>query len=230
MSKTAQESFTEKAHLIFEYDPQSPLFVRTAKKEIEDQNLDAALQILNIGLLRYPNHPVAIILIGEILALQGKYSEALQYYRNASELIDDPGTFQFYQNKLLEIKKLHSPFAMRKQTSFIEAPPAPKKEIFTKEAEQTFTFEDTLPDLAEQLSHSKLNLSPTIEQPAQAQTNESAGEPYPILSETLARIHASQGNFEAAINIYQALLNRNPEKRDIFLKAIADLQKKMPGN
>jgi tetratricopeptide (TPR) repeat protein len=226
VGKTAQESFAEKASLIFEYDHQSPLFVQKASKEIDDQNLDRAMEILRRGLTNYPNHPVALFLIAKILSLQSKFSESLEYYRAGSELIDEPATFLKYQDSVIEIKKLHSPFAMRKATSFAEEPPqTPRKNTGMRKP----SFEDRLPDLADQLSKAKLNLAANGES-AHETSERAASDHIPIASETLARIYASQGKFEEAIKILQVLSSRNPEKKDHYDRSIAELQIKMLDN
>lgn len=47
-----------------------------------------------------------------------------------------------------------------------------------------------------------------------------------IVTETIAEIHARQGNVKAAINSYKKLITINPEREEIYRKEIEQLEKK----
>ena len=94
------EAFNQKVKLIYEYNHQSPLFVRLAGIEIEKNNLDNALKILTEGLRYYPEYSIVYFLIGKIHTLKGKYSQALEFIKKGSELIHSNKTFDFYLKEL----------------------------------------------------------------------------------------------------------------------------------
>ena len=49
-----------------------------------------------------------------------------------------------------------------------------------------------------------------------------------VYTVTMARVYASQGHWEKAIEIYRHLLNKEPDRQD-FAKELADLKNKMAG-
>ena len=51
----------------------------------------------------------------------------------------------------------------------------------------------------------------------------------PLLTESYAKILGRQGRFDQAIEVYQKLMVKNPEKSVYFAEKIADLQRKMQG-
>ncbi|MCE1188946.1 MAG: tetratricopeptide repeat protein [Ignavibacteria bacterium] len=225
MEKTFEESFAEKANLIYEFDSRSPLFVRKAEREIESQNLESAISILHNGIQIYPDYPVAYILLGKALALQGKYDEAQAAYSTGCGLIDSPDSLNYYLAQVEEVKKLRSPFSIKKRSTFVEEPL--DLSIRIPEARISGSFEDTLPHLAERLSKAKINIpDENQEHIPLVSAHETIASP-PIVSETLARIYISQGNMTEAIHIYELLMERSPEKTVEYQRAIADLQSRL---
>ena len=71
MEKSSSQIFREKVKLIYEYNKESPLFVRAAYFEIQNNNFDDAIFILRQGLKLYPENPVAIFLLARANALMG---------------------------------------------------------------------------------------------------------------------------------------------------------------
>ncbi len=80
MEKTNNKIFSKKVNLIYEYNRNSPLFVKMADSKIEDNNADDAVEILSAGLKTYPEHPVAHLLLGKAFAMRGNYGKALEYF------------------------------------------------------------------------------------------------------------------------------------------------------
>ena len=228
MEKSEQSLFEEKACLIYEYDNRSPLFVRKAKKEIDSHNLDTAVEILTIGIHRFPDYATAYFLLGKALALQGKYPEALKVYKQGSAIIDNDASFAFYEKEVEELKKMRSPFNIKKRTTFVE------NSFSSQESEPAEQYtsrkqsieDDSFSELAERLSNAKMRLPDTETEPEfkPRNTYEIEGG---IVSETLAKIYASQGKIPEAIKIYEILMKRNPERTNEIVSVIQQLHVKL---
>lgn len=228
MEKSEQSLFEEKACLIYEYDNRSPLFVRKAKKEIDSHNLDSAVEILTIGIHRFSDYAAAYFLLGKALALQGKYPEALKVYKQGSALIDSEATYEYYEKEVEELKKMRSPFNIKKRTTFVEdsfsAPDSePLEQYRTPQPPQE---DDSFFELAERLSNAKMRLPDNAKEPEfkPSATYEIEGG---IVSETLAKIYASQGKIPEAIKIYEILMKRNPERTNEIVSIIQQLHVKL---
>lgn len=229
MEKTPQEIFAEKANLIYEFDARSPLFVRKAAMEIESQNLEHAVEILRNGIAIYPDYPVAYVLLGDSLGLLGQYDEARSSYKTASDLIDSPASYYSYTQKLEQIKKLRSPFNIKKRNTFVDTgswTPDGNRTTSEKPMEQ---FEDRLHHLADQLSRAKIQIpADDADLPLpQYSTEETSGSAPLIISDTLARIYVSQGKVSEAIHIYELLADRDPSRKAEFKSIADDLRKKL---
>lgn len=227
MEKLPQEIFAEKANLIYEFDTRSPLFVRKAAMEIETQNLEYAVEILRNGIAVYPDYPVPYVLLGDALGLQGQYDEARSAYKTASDLIDSPESYYSFTQKLEQIKKLRSPFNIKKRNTFVEADGWQQDESEKAHDSAQPLFEDRLHHIADQLSRAKIQIPEgEAEIPARQVTEETAHNPL-IISDTLAKIYLSQGKLTDAIYIYEMLIKKNPARSDEFARIISDLKKKL---
>jgi hypothetical protein len=50
LTETENIEFNKKVNLIYEYNRNTPLFVKVAHTELEKNNIDEAIEILNTGL------------------------------------------------------------------------------------------------------------------------------------------------------------------------------------
>ena len=108
MTKSPAEIFNEKVSLIFEYDKSSPLFVRQANTEINNNNLDRAIEILTDGIKLYPDYPTAYILYFKALSLAGEYDKALSQIKIAGDLLHSRRTLEYYlkENENMKMKMI----------------------------------------------------------------------------------------------------------------------------
>ena len=203
MNKSSSENFKDKVNLIYEYNRQSPLFVRVANEEIEKNNVERAVEILNDGLAIYPNYPVAHILIGKALMLQGKYKESLDSFRRGSDLVNSHKVYDHYLNEVENIKKQRALFETARKPGFITDGNDQKDKKASLE-EEISSFDA----MTEQKPH-------TI---ASGSTSDS------LVSETLANIYITQGEYKEALSIFERLLNKNPQKRDYYLQKIEEIK------
>jgi len=204
LNKTSAETFNDKVNLIYEYNKRSPLFVRVANSEIEKNNSARAAEILHDGLSIYPHYPTAHILLGKALMLLGKYKEALDSFRKGSELVNSHRVYEYYVQEVETLKKQRVLFEPSPKPGFLEEKDGQKSSTISLQ-EELSSFD----------SMSVIKTEPTSAKPA-------AGES--IVSETLANIYITQGEFKEALKIYERLLIKNPQKRDYYLKKIEELK------
>lgn len=208
MNKSASQTFNDKVNLIYEYNKQSPLFVRVANSEIEKNNTEKAVEILNDGLSLYPNYPVAHILLGKALMHMGKYKESLDSFRKGSDLVNSHKVYEYY---LQEVENL------KKQRALFESPHSPG---FISETEGKGGNEKKISLESELSSYDSMD-----------DRKKNPGSPGAggdsIVSETLANIYITQGEFKEALTIFERLLKKNPQKQEYYSQKISELKAKL---
>lgn len=205
MSKSLSQTFQDKVNLIYEYNRQSPLFVRVASGEIEKNNTERAVEILNEGLSLYPDYPVPHILMGKALMLLGKYKESLDSFRKASELVNSHQVYEYYLHEVENLKKQRILFETSRKPGFLD-------EI------EDDGQKDKKISLEKELSSFDSMTGQKINPPTPGSGSDS------IVSETLANIYITQGEFREALSIFERLLNKNPQKREYYLQKISELK------
>ena len=232
MVKSPNEIFNDKVSLIFEYDKSSPLFARQANAEIENNNVEHAIEILAEGIKLYPDYPTAHILYAKALSLIGEYARALYQVKVASDLLHSKKTYEHYLKEIENMKKRSSLFASSRGSAFIPELNKFEKEIqpdlFEKKYETNVTgmseqtnIDDRLDELAEEISSAKISESPVEDN--QEKAGEEASHGNSIISETLAKIYASQGEYKEAIKVYEKLIQKTPSKQEEYIKKIKEL-------
>lgn len=208
MDKSAAQTFNDKVNLIYEYNKQSPLFVRVASGEIDKNNVEKAIEILNEGLSSYPDYPVAHILMGKALMLKGMYKDSLDSFRKGSELINSHKVYEYYLQEVENLKKQRALFESSRKPGFIDE---------NEEGEES----------GENISLEK-ELSSFESMDEQKNTQVSSGQGSDtIVSETLANIYITQGEFREALKVFERLLNKNPQKREYYLEKMNELKTKL---
>ncbi len=207
MGKSASETFNDKVNLIYEYNRRSPLFVRVANSEIEKNNVQRAIEILNDGLSIYPDYTTAHILRGKALMLLGNYRDALESFRTGSELLSSPAVYEYYMHEVENLKKQRVLFESSHSPAFLKEEGAPKQNKIS--LEQELSSFDSMSESKQDTSSAKPGGSDSI------------------VSETLANIYITQGEFREALKIYERLLTKNPQKKDDYLKKIEELKSEL---
>jgi tetratricopeptide (TPR) repeat protein len=208
LDKSISNAFKDKVNLIYEYNKQSPLFVRVANGEIEKNNVDKGVEILREGLSVYPDYPVAHILLGKALMLLGKYKESLDSFRKGSELVNSHKVFEYYLHEVENLKKQRILFETTSLPGFIDA------EENRSSPDKKISLENELSSFNSMTDHKSYAAAPGP-----------GGDS--IISETLANIYATQGEFREALSIFEKLLNKNPQKRDYYLEKISELKSRL---
>jgi tetratricopeptide (TPR) repeat protein len=205
LNKSSAQTFNDKVNLIYEYNKESPLFVRVANNEIDKNNVEKAVEILNEGLTVFPRYSVAHIVLGKALMHLGKYKEALDSFRTGSELVNSSRLYDYYLHEVENIKKQRALFESSRKPGFVA-----DKTDGTAELPKKINLED-------ELSSFDSMDSPTVASSIPKQGSDS------IVSETLANIYITQGEFREALTIFEKLLNKNPQKKDYYQKKIDEI-------
>lgn len=220
MFKSSSEIFNEKVSLIYEYNKQTPLFVRMANIHLEKNNPHEALIILNAGLIHYPDHPVALFLIAKAHSALGNYSQAIKFLKKGSEIIHSPKTYEYYLREIEAVKKQKVFYNIDDKSEGNSTLPEKEKDL------SSVFLTDTVKKIAEELKEAEEVLinseKENFETPSFNLIDDSI-----IVSETLAKIYVNQREYQEAIRIYEKLKNKNPEKSHYFDSKIDELKLKL---
>lgn len=227
--KNSVDVFNQKVGLIFDYNQNTPLFVRMAFIEIERNNLDKAIEILNNGMDKFSDHPVAFFLLAKANTLKGNYQKAAQLIKKGSEIISSPKTFEFYSREIESIRKQREIFKSIRWESteahpdYAYASQADRhKKILSVQGDKS--FEETLNRLTKDIEGASNTIK---EAKKKLEQSKAAGYDTQIVSETLAKIYANQGELQEAISVYEKLIKKNPGKKDYFGLKISELKSRL---
>lgn len=229
MSSNSFDAFNQKVSLIYEYNNKSPLFARVADNEIEKNNIDSAIKILTEGLTNHPDFSVAYFLLGKAHTIKGNYGQALKCIKKGSELIHSPKTFDYYLREIDAIKKQRQLFNVSRwaeasnenQIQQTQTQQTPVKQVKTSES-----IEETLNKLTAEIEGTSQVIKEAKQKIEDNRVKEYSNNDF-IVSETLAKIYITQGEFKEAISVYKKLKQKNPEKESYFDSKIAELKAKL---
>lgn len=207
----------EKIDLIYSYNKLTPLFARKAGYELDKKNLEDVIEILTKGLKNYPNYAVPYLLLGKAYALKGDYTEAIENIKKGSDLIPSKKTYDFYLNEIENIKnKVSLGFS---NVNKAEETSSVNEEIY---GINSIPKDEKLRDLVRELSPEH-----KTERPVKRTEQEKSFGKNIIVSETLAKIYISQGEYNEAIEIYNLLKEKHPDKVEYYSKKIDELKSKL---
>jgi len=231
---TNSKILSDKANLIYKNNTNSALFVRTAQYQLENNNIDAAIEILNKGLKVYPDHPVAYLLLGKAYIMLGNYNLAEEFIRKGSSLIQCRDTYDYYLGEAAKTRDQRSMFNLTRDKLFAK-PVAENDSMEQRKA----VLEDHQPkdskELQNRIDDRFERLVSTVSKvkaldkkdPDGTETNKNNPENTLLVSETLAEIYCTQGEFNEAINVYEKLIKRDPGKTDYYSKKIEEIRKSL---
>ena len=243
MSKSSAEAFKNKVSLIYEFNKTSPLFIRKAEAEMENNHIEKAIEILNSGLKLYPDYSAAHLLLGKARMLTGHFDAALKSIKAGCANLHSPRTYEFYLSEIEEAKKQRSLFDSSKRTSFFDPPNVIEQQVKssavkielgvpdeTKDepVEQApFTnVDDRLEEIAKKISFAKIK-EPRSDFNYEDSVGRRLGESSLIVSETLAKIYIAQQEYQEAITVYKKLIQKNPSKQEYYQQKIIEIQSKI---
>jgi tetratricopeptide (TPR) repeat protein len=236
LEKINDKIFSKKVSIIYEYNHNSPLFVKMADTQIEENNVDEAVKILRAGLNTYPEHPVAHLLLGKAFAKMGSYGKALESFKKGSDIIQSDETYNYYVSELEKIKKQRSLFEASRGKSFFNSSDnlqreANAPELFNaksetkQEKELAITIDERLEELADQIS--KVKLSASTGSTTHTDFKDILSQDSMIVSETLAKIYVAQNEYDEAIKVYEKLIKKEPSRYEHFTEKIKEIRSRL---
>lgn len=194
----------DKFALVYEFNNDSPLITYKATKEIEAQNYSKALELLPTAIEKYPKHATAYLMYALALAHNDQIDLAKEYLEKGHEILKDENTKDHYLKLIEKISREAAGISINFDDTV--------NEILDESFLEPEEF-DPLQDL-ELLDDSLVDEEPVVEQHFEQNS---------IVTETLAEIYASQGNFEEALDIYEKLKEIKPELTEKFENRITEL-------
>jgi tetratricopeptide (TPR) repeat protein len=226
MSSNSFDAFNQKVSLIYEYNNKSPLFARVAENEIEKNNIDEAIKILTEGLINHPDFSVAYFLLSKAHTIKGNYGQALKFVKKGSELIHSPKTFDYYLREIDAIKKQRQLFNVSRWADSANDNFSNLNPTHTNKPESNGpaeSIEDTLNRLTTEIDGATKSIKEAKKKINDTRIKEYSNSDF-IVSETLAKIYITQGEFKEAISVYKKLKLKNPEKENYFNTKIDELK------
>lgn len=235
MAKSPSEIFNEKVNLIYEYNKKSPLFVHAANSEIENNNLEKAIEILQSGIKNFPKYSAAYFLLGKSFALVGNYNQAIKEIKTGFDLTHSQKSYDFYFKEIENIRKQRSFFESNSRSSFFNNKndaEVLQENLFDDQVQinssvsNNESLDDRLEQIAKEISTAKIKQPLNFKVPEESAID-GFQEEFMIVSETLAKIYVAQGELKEAIDVYKKLIKKNPLKSDAYLKKIDELNKEL---
>ena len=219
------EKLTARAKLLYEINNKSPLFLRTAHHYLQTGNTQTTLSIIENGIKNFPEHPLAYILLGKVHYQLGNIDLVPAFLNRASDLLNSIDTYDYYKDELKLSDKPLSSLESSRGNSFL----AQTDDIDNKES---LAIEDRLDEIAKAMMNTKFKRKDDISaisgsapggkiSGAEIENNLDKSK---LASETLAKIYFSQGQKKEAIEIYNLLIQHNPDKQQYYLQRIEEIQ------
>jgi tetratricopeptide (TPR) repeat protein len=208
-----------------------------ANSQIEENNVEEAIEILRAGIKTYPEYPVAHLLLGKAFAMMGNYGKALECFKKGSNIIQSEETFNFYVNELEKMKKQRSLFEASRGNSFFNSSnkikkPANAPDLLIaksetkEEKELAVSIDDRLVQLADQISKVKLSAS-TGNSDTISDLKDILFQDNMIVSETLAKIYVAQNEYDEAIKVYEKLIKKEPARYEHYTEKIKKIRSRL---
>lgn len=214
----------------FDSSNDSLLFTRLAEYEINKGSIEKAIDIIESGIQSFPNYPSSYFLYGKALLTVGKIHEAKNAFQSGINLLGFQDTSDYYLNMIQETDDS----IVHENTDF----PTVNEEVSFENVDTPSEIEpklannkNDLVELADQLSSAKMDIpqvedtSTELKKDAENDSPNSAGRS--LVSETLARIYFSQENYNEAKEIYETLIEIQPEREDYYQRKLEEIELKI---
>ena len=219
------ENFIIKARQIYETKKNSPLFLRVADSFLASNDANKAKKIIEEGLKYFPDHPLALILLGRANQLEGNNEHADELIQRASKILNSKETYKYYKSKLNLTDKRFSLFDLSRGSFFVKSADLnPNTEKSEEPAEnKSKEVEDRLSEIADKMMNTRISKDENFPVPKSKENNYKPDKSK-LATETFANIFISQGQIDEAVRIFEALIERNPHKKEYYLEKIKEIQ------
>lgn len=219
------ENFIIKARQIYETRKNSPLFLRVADSFLASNDANEAKEIIEEGLKFYPDHPLALILLGRANQLEGNNEQADELIQRASKILNSKETYKYYKSKLNLPDKRFSLFDLSRGNFFVKSIDLKNDDTAGEQNHETKSgeVEDRLSELADKMMNARINKDDNFPVP-ESKENNYTPDKSKLASETLAKIYLLQGQKNEAIRIFETLIERDPTKKEYYLEKIREIQ------
>jgi|YNPMSStandDraft_2_1061718.scaffolds.fasta_scaffold00233_16 tetratricopeptide (TPR) repeat protein len=239
----------EKIFLTCEYDKKTPLFAIAANIKYDQKEFLEAIKLCVSGLKYYPNYPSGYVILGKSLAAIGEISYAEKCFLQSSKILGDYRLVEIYRSTYIPEKKEIEldDFQIEELKNILsEFFGEEENRVIVKESEEFIkgksNIEDRLEALAEELKKAKIvpiseeedletkdqeNLKASSLQNSEADEEIEEEDEPEVITETMARIHISQGNFKQALKIYEKLKILDPDREKYFQSKINEIKSQL---
>lgn len=218
------ENLSTKAKLLYERNNRSPLFLKTADSYLNRNEVQNAIRILDEGIKIFTEHPLAFILLGRANYMLGNIDTADSFIKQGSELLDSSQTYTHYKKVLKLPDKPVSPFDSSRGNIFINSfgdDDTLKNQL--KLANNSQSIDERLSQLADEVMKAKIERNENFSIPETVQET-ILSDKSKLASETLANIYLNQGEKNEAIKIFELLIDRQPDKKEYYLRKISEIK------
>ncbi len=192
-------------------NPDSPVFARLASLYIDSGEYVHALALSDRGTALYPEYATGFLLRAHALYHLEKYNEAIENYNKVLDIVP---------RCPVVVKRLEELYSKTKQD----------EQIVTTGVDEELSADTDEQQSIENLAERLKDYKPT--RPEKSELREAPGEDdsiaedddLPIISETLASIFFKQKQYDKAIEAYRQLIKRTPEKADIYLSKMKEVE------
>jgi tetratricopeptide (TPR) repeat protein len=202
----------------------SPEFAHHAKKQLENGEVQKALEICLEGTAEFPWYGTGALILGQCYDALGRTVEAMLAYRRALKAVPDNPLVQSLLKSAEEREQQAFEAYAESQARLLKA----KKESTTFESyvsEGSEQREGSVEYLVKQLQGAKRIVPAGSEgHAAEEQAPASEAPTTRIVTATLAEIYANQGQYREAIKAYRTLCEQRPEEAHRYEKRLADLE------
>lgn len=234
MSPDTTDQKADKISLIYEFNNNSPLFVRVANTLLGKFEINDAIQVLEKGLANYPNYPTAYLVYGKTLAIKGELDKAKAMVKKGCDLLDSQSTQKHYIDELEKIAREYENYNGSVAEDFVPekfeeeqntAEPIPDFDISNENMHEVADSNLDIEKLSEEISKAKMpRVTGIIED---GDETDPEFEDNSIVSETLAGIYAAQGNYEEAMSVYKKLIDLYPHNFEHYHEKLTELEEKI---
>ena len=219
------DNFISRARQLYEQNKNSPIFLRVADSYLSSKEIPKAITILEEGLKNFPEHPLALILMGKAFHHISKDEEADKVIKLAGELLNSKQTYDYYGKSLKLPDKRFSLFDLSRGSFFVKSidEEHASESLPDESKNNPVSVDDKLGELAEEIMTAKINRNDDIID-TETKENNFTADKSKLASETLANIYLSQGQKSEAIKVYETLIERNPEKKEYYLGKISAIK------